>query len=51
MVVTNAVYCVKNSHSSAQFRKLCDKDQLICDINVATKNDGRQMFFEIKDLI
>ena len=51
MVVTNAVYCVKNSHSSAEFRKLCDKDQLIPDINVATKNDGRMIFFEIKDLI
>ena len=51
MVVTNAVYCLKNSHSSAEFRKLCDKDQLIPDINVATKNDGRMMFFEIKDMV
>ena len=51
MVVTNAVYCLKNSHSSAAFRKLCDKDQLISDLNVATKNDGRMMFFEIKDIV
>ena len=51
LIVTNVVYCVKNSHSSAEFIKLCDKDQLIPDINCATKNDGRMMFFEIKDMI
>ena len=51
MIVTNVIYCVKNSHSSVEYKKLCDKDQLLPEVNFAKQNDGQQMFFEIKDLI
>ena len=53
MIVTNIVYCLKNSESSATFRKLCDKDQLIPEISssCSTKNDGRQMYWVVKDLV
>ena len=51
MLVTNVIYCLKNSYSSLDYKKLCDKDQLLPEVNFAKKNDGRQMFFAIKELI
>ena len=51
IVVSNVAFCMKISESSATFRKLCDKDQLNMPDSVATKNDGREIFFEVRDLV
>ena len=50
MIVTNVIYCLKDSQSSVEFRKLCDKDQLIPNVSFAMKNDGRQCSLKLKIL-
>ena len=44
-IVTNAVYCMKHSLSSADFVRLNDKDELSSNDVSATKNDGPHQFF------
>ena len=51
MIVTNVLYCLKNSESSVSFVKLCDKDELNEDITFATKNDGQEVFFQLRDVV
>ena len=45
-VVTNAIFCFKNSMSSMDFLKLNSKDEMVSPpATCATKNDGPQQFF------
>ena len=50
-VVTNAVYCLKHSLSSADVVCLNDKDQLISPELTATKYDGVEQFFYFGDIV
>ena len=50
-LVTNVVYCLKNSESSVEFVKLCNKDELNEDVTFATKNDGQEKFFELREVV
>ena len=49
-VVTNALYCFKTSGSAQDFVRLNDKDQLT-NSKFATKNDGKEIFFELRDIV
>ena len=51
-IVTNALFCFKNSMSATDFVKLNDdKDQMFAieSSPVATKNDGQNQFFQLRD--
>ena len=50
-IVLNILFCLLNSESAETYVKLCDKDELTSNSQWATKNDGRQMFFEVRDLV
>ena len=49
IVVINAIYCLKNSLSSANFVRLNEKDDLL-STGSATKNDGPERFFHYRDV-
>ena len=53
MLITNAILYLQTSESAATFLKYCNKDVLNEDLSkyVARKNDGMQMFFELRKLI
>ena len=53
MVVRNALLCLKKGWSSEEFVSLNDKDNLTIDLNghVATKNDSRAEFFNIREVV
>ena len=50
-IVVNILFCLLNSESAQTYVKLCDKDEITSNSEWATKNDGRQMFFEVRDLV
>ena len=50
IVISNAVYCLKHSLSSVDFVRLNNKDALLQKVS-ATKNDGAEQFFYLRDLI
>ena len=47
----NVLFCLLKSESSSTYIELCNKDALGPAIDWATKNDGRQMFFDIRDMV
>ena len=53
LLVTNAMFCFKNFGSANDWVKLNEKDNLTSGLqhSVATKNDGGQWFFKIRDLV
>ena len=50
LVIRNGLFCLKNSFSSHDFVKLNDKDNLIDEVQCATKNDSKAEFFKIREL-
>jgi hypothetical protein len=51
MVVRNALLCLKKGWSSEDFVSLNEKDDLIEDIQSATKNDSAAEFFHLRNVI
>jgi hypothetical protein len=54
MIVSNAVFCLKNGQSAHDFRKLNDKDELTLknfEFNFPEKNDGLNSFFELRNMV
>ncbi|CAB4042513.1 Hypothetical predicted protein [Paramuricea clavata] len=52
-IVTNAIYCFRTSGSSYDFVRLNNKDELTAEVfgESATKNDGREQFFELRNIV
>ena len=51
MVASNALYVLKDPTGSAQdFLKLNNKDELNDQLNWADKNDGKNMYFQIRNI-
>jgi hypothetical protein len=50
-IVENAVFCLKQSQSGKDFKRLNDKDKLNSPDSFPTKNDGMQSFFEIINIV
>ena len=52
MVASNALYVLKDPTGSAQdFLKLNNKDELNDQLNWADKNDGKNMYFQIRNIV
>ena len=50
LIVANVLYCLKQSESAKDFIRICDKQQLEMGELYPTKNDGAQVFYEIRNL-
>ena len=55
MIVSNAVFCLKNGYGAFDFRKLNDKDELTLSnlegVKFPEKNDGLNSFFELRGMV
>lgn len=51
LVVTNVAFTLRNFGSAMDYKRLNDKDNLTPGIKVATKNDGTQEFFSIREML